>query len=334
MTRTLRPFIAALLMLAALSVHAAPTARHRTLKPIQEGAGIGYLQKLAGGPYMFIAYGDTRSHPEDHRAVIGAIVKERPEFVLQSGDLVADGYNAAQWSQFDQITQPLRDAGIGYYPARGNHDRGPYYAKRVTAPYDSGNPYYYAFTRHHSRFIILDSMDPDEFDPGGKQSQWLVRELAQAQKTALNTFVMFHESAYSVGPHGPTPDAQRYLQPLFVKYKPRAVFCGHDHLYYRTTRAGVTYFVTGGGGAPLYEPVNKALAIPGDVYASVHHYIRCEVDGPRVTFTTVNLDGTDIPVRGAPPTVTVVGPGGKSVTHAIPLGPRPAVIDKITLGPK
>ncbi len=325
MRLALRPLLAVLLLaLSALSAYAAPSARRHALKPISSEPGPYYRKALDNKPFMFIAYGDTRSRPEDHRAVIGAIVRERPEFVLQSGDLVADGNNAAQWSQFDQITQPLR----------GNHDRGPYYAKHVTGAYDSGNPYYYAFTRHGSRFIILDSMDPDEFNPQGAQYRWLVGELAKAQKTALNTFVMFHEGAYSVGPHGPTPDAQRYLQPLFVKYKPRAVFCGHDHMYYRTTRQGVTYFVTGGGGAPLYEPVNKALAVPGDVYASVHHFIRCDVDGARVTFTAFNLDGADIPVRGTAPTVTVVGPGGKSVTRTIELGPHPYAIDKITLGPK
>ena len=47
---------------------------------------------------------------------------------------------------------------------------------------------------------------------------------------------------------------------------PALVFCGHDHLYYRTTRDGVTYVVTGGGGAPPYRPENSQIAIPGDVF--------------------------------------------------------------------
>ena len=324
MTTSSRALLLAGLLLSTVPAHAAPRAKLKVLAP----------KAAAGQKYMFIAYGDTRSNPDLHRAVIGAIVKLHPEFVLQSGDLVARGGKASEWDEFASIIQPLRDNHITYYPARGNHDVGPYYAHFVTAPYDSGNPYYYAFSRHGSRFIILDSMDPEEFAVGSAQQKWLIGELQKAQKTALNTFVMLHESAYSVGPHGPTPDAQRYLQPLFVKYHPRAVFCGHDHLYYRTNRDGVPYFVTGGGGAPLYTPDNKQLAIPGDVYASVHHVIRCDVDGARVTFTTLCLDGSAIPVHGAAPTVTVVGPGGTGHARAIPATPGGAVIDKITLGPK
>lgn len=324
MTMTPRALAAAGLFLLTASAHAAP-AVPKTHKAVKAAPS----QK-----FMFIAYGDTRSNPDIHREVIGAIVKLHPEFVLQSGDLVARGGKASEWDEFAAITQPLRDARIAYYPARGNHDVGPYYAHFVSAGYDSGNPYYYAFSRHGSRFIILDSMDPEEFAPQSAQQKWLIGELQKAQKTALNTFVMFHESAYSVGPHGPTPDAQRYLQPLFARYHPRAVFCGHDHLYYRTNRDGVPYFVTGGGGAPLYTPDNKQLAIPGDVYASVHHVIRCDVDGARVTFTTLCLDGSAVPLRGAAPTVTVVGAGGVGHSRAVPATPGGAVIDKITLGPK
>lgn len=326
-------FVVASLLTLATSVFAAPA---RPAPPLL-GAGGAY-----GSPkFTFVAYGDTRSHADDHRRVIAAIVRLRPEFVLQSGDLVDKGKDAGQWAEFDDITRPLRAARIAYYPARGNHDQGPYYARQVREPFDSGNKYYYAFTRHRCRFIVIDSMDPADggtFTPATAQYKWIVRELAQAQKSALNTFVMFHEGPYSVGPHGPTPDAQRWLHPLFVKYRPRAVFCGHDHLYYRTTRDGVTYLVTGGGGAPLYEPENKQIAVPGDVYANTHHVIRCDVDGARVTFTVISLDKTALfrePMHpgDTPPAVSVVTPGGTRPT-LVPATPDGAVIDRFTLGPK
>jgi len=267
----------------------------------------------ASEKFTFVAYGDTRSDPVAHAKVIAEILRLHPEFVLQSGDLVSDGGNPRQWAEFDRITKPLRDARIPYYPARGNHDRGPYFPRYVTQPFDSGDKaghLYYAFTRHRSRFIIVDSIGEDNFRPGSQQYVWLQKELAQAQKTAVNTFVMFHEGPYSVGPHGPTLEAQRYLHPLFVKYRPRAVFCGHDHLYYRTTRDGVTYVVTGGGGAPPYAPENRKFAIPGDVFVQdvdslgrqinadsneykslIYHVVRCEVEGARVTITAIRPDG-------------------------------------------
>ncbi len=302
----LKPNRITLLVLSLLTLttmtQAAPRLRHAQVKP----------QAEAGEKFTFVAYGDTRSNPVVHARVIHEIVGLHPEFVLQSGDLVSDGANPKQWAQFEQITQPLRDAHIAYYPARGNHDLGRFYPHYVPNTFDSGdkvNKLYYAFTRHRNRFIIVDSMEPYEL--GSRQYVWLARELARAQKTAVNIFVMFHEAPFSVGLHGPTPEAQRYLHPLFVKYHPRAVFCGHDHLYYRTLRDGVTYIVTGGGGAPPYRPENSQLAIPGDVFqkdvdslgrplgdkeydALIYHAIRCEVDGPRVTATVIRPDGSII----------------------------------------
>lgn len=300
------PLVGWSLLLLAVAAQAAP-------KRVPPRPGV------AAERFTFVAYGDTRTDPVTHRRVIQEIVGLRPEFVLQSADLVSDGRNPRQWAEFDQITQPLRDARIAYYPARGNHDLGTFYSHYVPATFDSGdrvNRLYYAFTRHHNRFLIVDSMQP--YDPGSIQYAWLERELARS-KTFVSTFVMFHEGLFSVGPHGPTLDAQKYLHPLFVKYRPRAVFCGHDHLYYRTKRDGVTYIVTGGGGAPPYRPENAQIAILGDVFqrdvnglgrplsdaqynALIYHAIRCEVDGPRVTATVIRPDGS--------------------------------VIDKFTLGPK
>jgi len=240
--------------------------------------------------FTFVAYGDTRSHPADHAAVVREIVKLHPEFVVQTGDLVADGRVASQWAEFDRITKPLRDAHIPYYPTRGNHDRGDLYLNEVTQPFDSGTKSYYAFTRHGNRFIMIDDV-LTPYGPGSAQYKWLVSELAKGSSTAVNMFVVFHASPYSVGPHGPNPEAQRVLHPLFVKYKPRAVFCGHDHLYYRTKRDGVNYIVTGGGGAELYAPTHRSTAIPGDVFVRQHHVVYCVVSGKTVTGTAITPSG-------------------------------------------
>ncbi len=296
-----RSFLALSLLLLTGPAAAPNAAPRRTPKRVPEP------------PFTFVAYGDTRTNPAIHARVINEIVhiEPHPEFVLQSGDLVSDGGNPAQWKEFEQIIRPLEDSYISYYPARGNHDVGPYFSKYVREPFDSGDKlhkYYYAFTRHNNRFVVVDSMQ--SYAPGSPQHTWLVGELAKTPQFA-NLFVAFHEAPFSVGPHGPTPEARQYLHPLFVKYHPRAVFCGHDHLYYRTTRDGVTYIVTGGGGAPPYRPENAKIAIPGDVYirdtdargkplsdaaydALIPHVVQCDVGGSRVTFTARRPDGTVI----------------------------------------
>ncbi len=246
----------------------------------------------SGGSWMFIAYGDTRSHPEIHRQIITYILSLKPEFVIQSGDLVAVGTDKSQWDEFNGILQPLRDAHIAYYPARGNHDIGDYYIKEVTEPYLSGNGYYYSFVRHGIKFIALDNFQ--DFDKGSDENKWLVGQLEESQKKHQTVIPFFHESAFSVGLHGSNLDCQRILHPLFVKYGVKLVIAGHDHLYYRTKRDGVTYVVTGGGGAPLYTDEHKELGIPGDVYVSAHHIVRLDVTSAQIHLTALEPDGTVI----------------------------------------
>src|SRR5262245_31756373 len=87
----------------------------------------------------YIVYGDTRRRRDgvelqyEHRMVIDGILtaikryaaSEYPvKFVLQSGDAVVDGRNAAQWntSFIPLINRLSTEAGVPYYLAPGNHD--------------------------------------------------------------------------------------------------------------------------------------------------------------------------------------------------------------------
>ena len=274
--------LAAALPLAA-SAASSPKA---AIKPAPNAAALA----AKNTPFMFVAYGDTRSQPDAHRIVVKYLVSLHPEFALQTGDLVDNGASLAEWNEFDQITAPIRAAHIAYYPSRGNHDLGPYYIKHVTEKYDSGDGYYYAFTRHDIRFIALDNFEP--LDPDSAQYQWLVGELKKARGKTI--VAMLHEAPFSVGPHGSNFDVQKEFHPLFVKYHVALVFAGHDHLYYRTIRDGVTYIVTGGGGAPLYPATNTQYAIPGDVYKTTYHVVRCDVAPSTITLTALTPDGQQI----------------------------------------
>lgn len=48
-----------------------------------------------------------------------------------------------------------------------------------------------------------------------------------------------------------------FLHSLFAKNKVKAVFAGHEHLYNDSSKDGVRYVITGGGGSPLYEAPQK-----------------------------------------------------------------------------
>jgi len=301
-------------------------------------ASRAHADPVTGDKYTFVVYGDVRSHPDDHRKIVTDIIKMHPEFVIITGDLVNVGTSQAEWDEYNRIVKPFADANIPLYTVEGNHDVGLYSQYSTKLPDATGAGNYYAFTLHGSRFIVLDNFDPGGLSPGSRQYTWLKGELASADKHSVNTFVTFHVPPYSVGAHGPNLQLQHDIVPLFAKYHVRAVFCGHDHNYYRTIRDGVLYLVSGGGGAPLYDADNAATAIAGDVYAAVHNYILCQVNGTKLRCLAYAVDHD--PTSPSPwfigsaktnAVVTVATENGPdvSIIPSIPGGP---VIDRVTVG--
>jgi 3',5'-cyclic AMP phosphodiesterase CpdA len=213
----------------------------------------------------------------------------KPSFILNTGDLVANGKDPAGWKAYDAITGDMRRQ-VPVYTARGNHDLGgPGYEERMSAPIASGNRLYYSFSQSNCHVIALDCFSP--LEQGTAQYEWLVKDLKESQDKFQHIFVFFHEPPYSIGLHGSNLKLRDLLCPLFKRYGVRAVFTGHDHIYYRTIRDDIPYIVTGGGGAPLY-PCDGAKAQPGDKWESVHNFVVVQVSGPRVTFTAIRSNGT------------------------------------------
>ncbi|MBX3161310.1 MAG: metallophosphoesterase family protein [Deltaproteobacteria bacterium] len=265
-------------------------------------------------PYSFIVAGDSRYGLEPHRRIVERIVQEVPDFVLGTGDMVDDGSRQDQWQQFFDIEQRLLRDYV-YFPAVGNHDRqgrgrtADTYRAYFSVPENGGDTErYYAFTYADTRFLVLDSniysfalVD---------QTSWLERELIAARQDAAihHIFVVMHHPPFSISLHGGARDLRERWTPLFAKYQVSAVFSGHDHVYSRAEHDGVRYFVSGGGGAPLYplrphsHPIDVAAV---KKFERVYHYLRVNVSGQRVEVTGVRTDGTQIETttwkEGPPP---------------------------------
>ncbi len=251
--------------------------------------------KVEPKPLRIALYGDCRDGHAVHRKIVALIMREKPDLVINTGDLVHRGSEANLWRIYDEITGDMRKA-IPLYTARGNHDvGGPGYAERVTAPFSSGNKLWYSFERGTNHFIGLAVDESTPFEAGTPQYKWLIQDLEAARsKHAENIFVFFHVPPYSIGSHGSDADVQKALCPVFDRYGVRAVFNGHDHNYYRTKRNGIPYIVTGGGGAPLYPADPSNGAIPGDKYASTNNFVMVEVRGTHVTGRALRADGSII----------------------------------------
>jgi hypothetical protein len=69
------------------------------------------------------------------------------------------------------------------------------------------------------------------------------------------------------------------------------VFSGHVHNYERHEYGGVTYFVTGGGGAHAY-PIERTSDEPFQSKQINYHYLLVEVDQRQMKVTMNRIDLT------------------------------------------
>ena len=73
--------------------------------------------------YRFVVYGDNRTRPDVHAKVIAQLLKNGvPDFIVQTGDMVADGNDSSLWPEFFNIERDLLRQ-TAFFPALGNHER-------------------------------------------------------------------------------------------------------------------------------------------------------------------------------------------------------------------
>jgi hypothetical protein len=236
-------------------------------------------------PLDFAAYGDCRSNHEVHRGVCANLLKAAPKFVVVSGDLVDWGESQDDWRIFRQVTKELRERTV-YLPAAGNHD---VCADRLFEKEFNLEKLYYDRRIGDIHLFILDSND---YFRDAEQLEWL-EEKARASD-AKHKIAAFHHPPFSIEPWGDfeqKPVRER-LHPLLVKLKFCAAFCGHHHAFYATSRDGVRYVVTAGGGAPLY-PIEEQLAQKGDVFRRFHHFVGFTIGERKITARVFDETGRE-----------------------------------------
>jgi predicted phosphodiesterase len=234
-----------------------------------EGAFPGYL---TGG---IAVYGDSRSGHADHRQIVEGIKSVQPVAVFHTGDLVSNGSNQGDWETFQDITGELFPP-VPFYPAVGNHENpnnsSTLYFDQFTLP---GNERWYSVDVDGIRFIVLDTVTSIA-SPASEQYQWLEYQLQS---------VSADSTPYSTGNHKADEKGLRQsIVPLFESHNVDVVFTGHDHNYERSEVNGITYVVTGGGGAPLrdQDPAKVGSYNTSLLYVKAHHFCIIYRNGGRV----------------------------------------------------
>jgi predicted phosphodiesterase len=217
----------------------------------------------ANASVRIVVYGDSRLNSSNstdatiQSEVVKQIINHKPEIVIHVGDFALNGKCYDQWvPQFFSPTAPLMH-NISFFTAIGNHEVVNLACTEFsTILYDYFFPQkqWYAFTYGDARFIFLKIQSehyninkyPDQLD-------WLKKELNSSEYLASNWhFVFFHSSVYTNDiNHTNNLIVINQLVPLFQSSGVDIVFSGHSHSYERSSKEGMYYIVTGGGGADI-----------------------------------------------------------------------------------
>jgi hypothetical protein len=251
-------------------------------------------------PFTAIAYGDNRSDRAAHAAVVAAMLRAPADFLLHTGDFVADGGEPSQWRAFFDVEAPLL-ASRCVFTAVGNHELVEAGAATYLRYFGSRRPgeeqlFNRTMRWQFTRFFFVNAFQG--WRPGGATSSWLSSELAKAENEPGLSWrvIVLHHGPYSSGPHGPNPLIAPAVVDEWVRRKVDLVVAGHDHLYERGAARGLRYLVTGGAGAPPY-PVEHVLPTTRKVEPSRHFVeLRFATDAVRVVARRV--DGTILEETG------------------------------------
>jgi 3',5'-cyclic AMP phosphodiesterase CpdA len=216
-------------------------------------AAVGDLQRTSRAEVW------RESNDRERERLLRAIAAEAPDFVALLGDLVFRGSSAAEWSRFDALAAPLREARIPVLPVLGNHEywftRGP-----ALANYFARFPHLEGHRWHTARYgplaiVALDSnlrfLPPAVWE---EQCLWFEAELARADASpsVRGVLILVHHPPYT---NSTVTSDELHVQRAFVPAfeaarKTVAMLSGHVHSYERFLRRGKPYVVTGGGGGP------------------------------------------------------------------------------------
>jgi hypothetical protein len=248
--------------------------------PGEAGKGSFSTPPSGAGKFQFVVYGDTRTRHDVHRSVIAGLLKySHPDFVLHTGDLVADGGDTSLWPIFFDVERELLRQ-TAFFPALGNHERN----ARNYFDFLEARPYY-SFNWGSAHFTVLDSNIDDVAATAAEkdafwqeQTRWLEADLRNAQAADFRFLIAHHPPETAVKRRQGENKLMTAMEPIFEKYRVSAGFFGHDHNYQHYLKNGVNYFTTGGGGAPLYDVDTPPAGITVKV-ASTENFVVVNVDG-------------------------------------------------------
>lgn len=243
------------------------------------------------GTVRFVALGDFGTGDQFQDKVAGALcdhLRGKPfTHVVTTGDNVYPFGDPGDFEdKFFDPFECLFERGVRFHATLGNHDFFTGEGRpEIDEPAFGMAGAYYSWELGPVSFLMLDSNDVDD-----EQLAWLDHALARAA-SAPWTVVVFHHPVYAAGlRHGATPGLHEILASRFSERGVDLVLNGHDHVYTRAEASGVTYLVTGGGGATL-DICRIPLPAPVENCVSTLHFVEVDATKRRLVATAITHDG-------------------------------------------
>lgn len=254
------------------------------------------------GGWRFAVVGDTHV-PQAYtiKKIVPSLIANQVEVILFVGDLIQGGKRQTpqgmyeELSQWQELTKPLRDAGIKIVAIRGNHEADikgdnlkPW--KELVSP-DLNLMYSY----RNITFIGMDNYLNGEHtvDTG-----WLQKALKKVNKEHI--IVPFgHEPAFSCNTFHPVcldaDDSNRSkFWSLLEEYGIDYYFCGHTHQYNHSTvthNGKTIHQIVSGGGGGFLQPKR------GGIHSTDEYQIKSVDLKSETGYVLVNVSDRDLSVK-------------------------------------
>jgi 3',5'-cyclic AMP phosphodiesterase CpdA len=299
--RALAALLAGALLPACQDTRPPASARHTSTVVQEIAVEPGALAlPLRDGSIRFAAIGDSGRGDEAQHQVARQMAAWRErfpfDFVVMLGDNVYDSHTREDYvAKFEEPYRPLRDAGVEFYAAIGNHDD----PKQIDyGPFNMGGHRYFTFRKSERRlaglvgagvrFFVLDTVTPD-----AGQLAWLQRELDESGTHWKIAF--FHHPIYTSGRYQTVAARLRNrIEHLLVNGGVDVVLSGHEHFYERVhPQHGITYFISGAAGSLRTGDIRPSrLTARG--FDSDYHFMLFEAAGDELYFQAIARTGDTI----------------------------------------
>ena len=273
-------------------------------------------------PLTVITYGDQRftdpanvrqTDPRMRKWLVNQIASEHPAALLMNGDVPLAGDVANDYSVYQAETKPWRDLHLRVFPSLGNHEwhGDPQQALENwwnAFPEFRNRRWYSAQVGSRVYILALDS--GASLAPDSDQARWIEKQVAGLPASIDFVLITLH--------HPPVADIQKHIE---VDHNPRPneialrdylskasrtthatflVSAGHIHNYERSVVDGVTYLVSGGGGAPPYFVERTAEDLYKSILFPNYHYVKFTIEKDRMRgemFRVVNPEAETLTVE-------------------------------------